>query len=320
MVFAMAFDRGALPRVAWMMLLIVACGPAVKPPLPPPEPEPIAKVGRTPVHVSGRQILVGEMCPQGAGGRPAVASLVMRTVQWTDNPGEVASAVERGSVARFLVLGADGKMAGFFDTLGLVDIAPSQSVASGTYAGASPCSAAAAANPQPGGAAVGTRADDPRCTAATGGCGLAIGELSHPDEPPETPSYATGGACLAGDELAVDIDGDGKVESFPIAEMLDGIRGPASEWSAAPTAAAACTPRFQLYDIKLLPRPEGGKPVSAKGTVTVDLLGVLDLDGDGRKELVLALRFPSVRSIVVYSAVDSPLRLSLVGEAVSFPR
>jgi hypothetical protein len=319
MVFAMAFDRGALPRVAWM-LLITACGPAVKPPSPPAEPEPIAKAGRTPVHVAGRQIVVGEMCPQGAGGRPAVAPLVMRTVQWTDNVGEVASAVERGSVPRFLVLGVDGKMAGLFDTLGLVDIAPNQSVASGTYVGAPPCSSASAVNPQPGAGPVGMRADDPRCSAATGGCGLAIGEISHPDEPLDTPSYAIGGACVSGDELAVDIDGDGKVESFPIAEMLDGIRGPASDWSAAPTAAAACTPRFQLYDIKLPPRPEGGKPVSAKGTVTVDLLGVLDLDGDGRKELVLAVRFPSVRSIVVYSAIESPLRLALVGEAVSFPR
>jgi hypothetical protein len=315
----MAFDRGGLPRVA-CMLLITSCGPAVKPPSPPADPEPIGKVGHTPINVSGRQVLVGEMCPQGAGGRPAVAPLVMRTVQWTDNVAEVASAVERGSAPRFLVFGVDGKMAGLFDTLGLVDIAPNQAVASGTYAGAPPCSVAAAPKAQPGAGPVGIRADDPRCAAATGGCGLAVSEISHPGEPLDTPSYATGGACLSGDELAVDIDGDGNVESFPIAEVLDGIRGPVSEWSAAPTAAAACTPHFQLYDIKLSPQPEGGKPVSAKGTVIVDLLGVVDLDGDGRKELVVGLRFPTVRSIAVYSAVESPLRLSLVGEAVSFPR
>jgi len=35
---------------------------------------------------------------------------------------------------------------------------------------------------------------------------------------------------------------------------------------------------------------------------------------------VLALKFPTVRSVVVYSALESPLRLSLVGEGVSFPR
>jgi hypothetical protein len=307
----MPFDRGALPRVAWLAL-ISACGPAVKPPSPPAEPEPIGKVGPTQVHAGGREVVVGEMCPQGAGGRPAVAPLVMRTVQWTDNAGEVSATVERGSVPRWVVFGTDGKRAGFFDTLGLVDIAPNQSVASGTYAGSSPCSYSTGALSQ--------RADDPKCIAATGGCGLAVGELAHPDEPPDDVELATTGACLSGDELAVDIDGDGRVESFPLADVLDGIRGPAAEWSAAPTAAAACKPQFQLYDVKLVPAAEAGKPADAKGTVMLDVLGAVDLDGDGRKELVLALRFPTVRSIVVYSAVETPLRLSLVGEAVSFQR
>jgi hypothetical protein len=320
MVSSMAYDRGGLPRVAWLALFLVigACGPVVKPPSPPPEPGPIGKVGPTPIRGGGRQVMVGEMCPQGAAGRPAVAPLVMRSVQWTDNAGEVAAAVERGSVPRFVVLGVDGKLAGMFDTLGLVDIAPNQSVASGTYAGASPCTYAAAA--KAGSGPVATRGEDPKCGQATGGCGLAIGELSHPDEPPETSTYATGGACLSGDELAVDIDGDGRLEQFPLATVLDGIRGPAAEWSAAPTANATCTPAFHLYDVKLVPEAEAGKPSDAKGTVVLDVLGVVDLDGDGRKELVLALKFPTVRSIVVYSAIESPLRLTLVGEAVSFSR
>jgi hypothetical protein len=51
-----------------------------------------------------------------------------------------------------------------------------------------------------------------------------------------------------------------------------------------------------------------------------DLLGVVDLDGDGRQELVIALRFPTVRTVVVYSAGQSPQRLELVGEAQSFQR
>jgi hypothetical protein len=46
----------------------------------------------------------------------------------------------------------------------------------------------------------------------------------------------------------------------------------------------------------------------------MDLLGVLDLDGDGRKELVIALRFATVRSIVVYTATQSAERLELAGE------
>jgi hypothetical protein len=317
MLFAMSKDRGALPRVAWLAT-IVACGPAVKPPSPPSEPEPIGKVGPTPTRAVGRQIVVGEMCPQGAGGRPAVAPLIMRTVQWTDNAAEVAATVERGSVPRFVVLGVDGKMAGVFDTLGLVDIAPNQAVASGTYAGASPCTYASAVDAKA--RSVSMRAEDPKCGPATGGCGVAIGEIENPGEPPEVNSFASGGACLAGDQLAVDIDGDGKPESFPIAEVLDGIRGPAAEWSASPTASAACAPTFQLYDIHLVQPPEAGKPADTKGTVLLDVLGVVDLDGDGRKELVLALKFPTVRTIVVYTAAETPQRLTLVGEAVSFSR
>ena len=54
--------------------------------------------------------------------------------------------------------------------------------------------------------------------------------------------------------------------------------------------------------------------------VTVDVLGVLDLDGDGRRELILAMRFPTVRSIVVYTATGSAQRLELAGEATGFAK
>jgi hypothetical protein len=265
---------------------------------------------------SGRHVVVGEMCPQGAAGRPAVAPLFVRGVQWSDTPAEVAAAVERGSVPRFVVFGTDGKMAGAFDTLGLLDVGLGQSVASGTYAGASPCTYEAAKQMTPG--QVVTRGEEPRCGPATAGCGLAVAEIVHPDEPPQTPSFATGGACLSGDQLAVDIDGDGRIESFPIVGVLDGIRGPAAEWSASPTATAACTPHFQLYDLKLVAEPDPGKTVDLKSTVLLDVLGVIDLDGDGRKELVLALRFPTVRTIVIYTPSDSAQRLQLAGEATAF--
>ena len=44
------------------------------------------------------------------------------------------------------------------------------------------------------------------------------------------------------------------------------------------------------------------------------------VDGDGRKEVVLSLRFPTVRTIVVYTAPGSAQRLELAGESESFPR
>lgn len=307
---SMPTDPRAAQRVAWLAL-VCGCAP-LRPPAPPPEPGPVARTelprGKVPV---GRQIVVGEMCPQGAGGRPAVAPLMMRTVQWNDTATEVSEVVERGSVPRFVVFGTDGKRAGLFDTVGVADVGMPQAVAAGTYVGASPCTADAGK---------GQRTEDPACGAATNACGLAVGELTRPDDPPTTPEFAMGGACLSGDALAIDIDGDGVIESFPLASLLDGVRGPSQEWSAAPTAGAACTPKFQLFGIKLVRPPEPGKDVDPKSVVGLDVLGVLDLDGDARKELVIALRFATVRTILVYSAVGSPQRLELAAEGTSFPR
>lgn len=316
----MARDHGPLPRVAWafaVLALLGSCGPTVRPDVPFPE-EAVERRERAPALVTrkqGRQIVVGELCPQVAGGRPAVAPLVMRTTQWIDATNEVTGAVERGATPRFAVFGIDGKPAGIFETVGLADITLGHSVAAGTYAGASPCSADAG---------TGKRSDDARCARATGGCGLAVAELARIDDPPSTPAYQIGGACISGDALAVDVDGDGAVEWFPLAGVLDGIRSPAQEWSAHQSAnqgaRPSCAPAFVAYDVKLAAEPERGKPPNPKATVTLDLLGVIDLDGDGRSELVLALRFPTVRTVVVYSAPSSPRRLELAGEAQSFQR
>jgi hypothetical protein len=256
------------------------------------------------------------MCPQGAAGRPAVAPLIMKTLDWSDRADEVAAAIERGSVPRFSVFGTDGKPAGTFDTVGVADVGMDASVGVGSYAGASPCTAAAAG--QPG--AKDSRIEDPACGVATASCGVALGEITRPDDPPETAVFATGGACISGDAIAVDIDGDKVAESFPLAGVLDPVRGPSNEWLAAPTAGAACTPRFSLYDMKLVRPPEPGKPIDTKSIVVLDVLAVVDIDGDGRKELVVAMRFPTVRTVLVYSAKGTSSRLDLVGEGQSFPR
>ena len=309
----MAIDPGKLARVAWFLVLAAfwACGPRVRPDTPFPE-EPTVRRERSPAPLkTGRQVVVGELCLRGAAGRPAVAPLLERTMQWTDTPAELANAVERGSVPRFAGFGVDGKIAGLFDTVGLAEISLGQSVASGTYVGGAPCSSDAGS---------GQRTEDPACTAATNGCGLAVAEMARPGDPPETPAYQVGGACLTGDALAVDIDGDGAVESFPLAGVLDGIRGPAQEWSASQNGKPPCAPKFALYDIRLAPEAEPGKPADARAVVMLDLLGVIDLDGDGRNELVIALRFPTVRTVVVYTASSSPQRLELAGEAQSFQK
>ena len=293
--------------------LIGACGPTVKPASPPPEPGPIARHMKPRTADPSRlRVVVGEMCPQGAGGRPAVAPLVMRRVDWTDNPAEVTATVERGGVPRFFVFGVDGKPAGTFDTLGIVEVGIAQPVATGTYVGASPCTYGGAKSTDP-------RAEDPKCAPATRGCGIAVGEISSPDDPPPKSTFQTGGICVSGNELAVDIDGDGVVESFPISGALDGIRAPAAEWTASPTATATCQPTFHVYGLKLAPEPRPGKPPE-KGMVTIDVLGVIDLDADGRKELILAMRFPTVRTIVVYTPTATAQRLELAGEATGFAK
>lgn len=311
-----ALDRGSLPRVAWLVL--VACAPTLKPAEEPPEAAP-GVVNKLSAAPSGHEVMVGELCPQGAAGRPAVAPLLVHSVGWSANPTDLGEVLERGGVPRFVVYGVDGKLAGAFDTMGVVDVGLPQEVATGAYAGAPPCSYPLAAKAQNDPGTIKTRADEPKCIAATNGCGLAVGPLTRGDSP-EVPNYQTGGACVSGDQLAVDIDGDGRVESFPLAGVLDSIRGPASEWTAAPTATASCTPTFQLYDIKLAAPATGKKPSDPRATVTMDVLGVVDLDGDGRREVVLALRFPTTRSIVVYSASQNAQRLELAGEAAAFPK
>ncbi len=263
-----------------------------------------------------RHVVIGEMCPDGAGGRPAVAPLVMRGIGWTDNAIEVGRAVERGSVPRFAVFGIDGGVAGTFDTLGIVDVGLRQHVATGTYVGSAPCTSAAIAKPTSGPVAL--RTPEPKCDAATRGCGVAVGELINPGDPPHVPRYEIGGACRVADQIVIDVDGDGQVESFPIAGVLDGIRGPAAEWIGTKGAAQACRPSFQLYDIQLPRAADPGKAADKKSAVAFDVLGVLDLDGDGRRDLVLAFKFPTVRSLVVYTSSAAALRLELAGEATSF--
>src|SRR2546423_14666826 len=80
MVLAMSYDRCAALSVA---CFAAACGPKVEPNGPASEPGPIGKVQRATSGSAGRLVVVGGVCPQGAGGRPAVAGLVMPSKgQW----------------------------------------------------------------------------------------------------------------------------------------------------------------------------------------------------------------------------------------------
>lgn len=305
----MRLDRGPRAAVA-PLVLVLACGPAVRPEGPAQEPPPpaIAPPAAAQPPRAGRSVLVGEMCPEAAAGRPGLAPLFLRGVEWSDDPDTVADPIERGTASDFAVLGFDGKRAGVFEVLGAADAGLPQDVASGTYLGASACTAEAG---------VGQRREEPTCGKAVHGCGLAVAEVGHGDEP--APTIEVGGACVAGDLLVVDIDADGRLEAFAVGAFLDGVRAPADEVAAAPESPPTCAPRYAIYGLVLSPGSEAGAAADPRYQVTVDVLGVADLDGDGRRELALALHNPESRSIVLYSATSSATRLERVGESVSWP-
>ena len=132
----------------------------------------------------------------------------------------------------------------------------------------------------------------------------------------EAPDVLVGGACVAGNGVVVDIDGDGTAELFPLTSFLDDSRAPADEITAA-AVAPACTPTFSRYGMALAVDAAVGDP---RHKVTLDVLGVLDVDGDTRVELVIGLRYAERRTIAVYSAIDSPARLTLIGETEPWPK
>ncbi len=298
-------------RVVLALLLLGACGPKVRPDLPEDDDvgvPPPRKQGKTPAP-PGRNVLVGEMCPEGAGGRPAVAPLLVRAVGWTDDADDVTAQLER-YVHSFAVLGLDGKRAGIFEVLGVADVDLPSDVAIGSYAGRSPCAPAS----EEGGAP-----QDKACNQATGGCGLAVASIDRggQSDAGEVPELEVGAACLSGDSLSVDIDGDGAAESFPINQFIDSVRAPAEEVLAAPVVGVACDPTFALYNLVIVPPPEDPDAEDdARYHVTIDILGVADLDGDGRRELAISFRYPTGRTLALYSAIAQAGRLELVGEAV----
>jgi hypothetical protein len=304
-----------LQRIAAAGILALAgCGPTVQPETtepsnvtPPPRPP------TTPTANPGRQWLIGEMCPQGAAGRPGVAPLFLRGVGWSDEPGQVGAPLARGATGPFAVLGVDGKRAGVFSVVGVADVGLAVDVAVGSYAGAGPCVRGDG------------KADDPACVQALAGCGLAIaaiepGQGSFGDSEAIVP--VVGAACVAGDALAVDIDGDGAVETYPLAQLLDPVRAPADELTAAPAAAQACRGSYAQLGIRLTPGVEAGARVEQRFVVDVDVIGVVDVDGDGRRELFLAYRYPEGqgRTIAVYSATSSVARLERVGASEPWQR
>jgi hypothetical protein len=157
---------------------------------------------------------------------------------------------------------------------------------------------------------------DPECKKALDHCGMALAELvragtrdTRPfDEDPEPASFKTGGACLENGKLLVDVDGDGRPEVFSAADFVDNFRAPADEVMSSGSLETDCQRRFAIVGVV-----PAGDPRDWRG---LDLLGVIDLDDDGRPELVLAYHYADRYTWAVYSPRRSAAGLELVAEGV----
>jgi hypothetical protein len=321
------FMKARHPALALASVLALAGVPALAgcgPRMAPFEPG-TGSAGKGPRHASrdaaqaapgaavrpgAREVLVGEMCPGGAAGGPGVLPMFVRAATWSAGAKEVSAPVARRSVRQLSVMAWDGRRAGIFSVAGTANAGLERDVAVGAYAGASPCA---------GPASDSGREMDSACVDAQAHCGLALGVLepgggpgARPfDEEPDPAALPVGGACLAGDHLLVDIDGDAVLEAYPAAAFVDPGRAPADEVMAVPRSAATCEPAFAWRHV--IP------PGHAGDWRGMDLLGVVDIDGDGRRELIMSYHHARRRTWAVYSALSSSGRLDLVGEAAPWP-
>ncbi len=306
-----------LIRPHWALLALLcagaACGPKASPAGPgvnPVETESMRTSSPPSAAPPLREVLVGEMCPSGAAGRPAVMPMFLRRLNWDEEDADVSRPLERRSARQFMVYRWDGSRAGLFAVAGTAEVGLDRKVAVGSYAGDSPCATGLSE----------VKSDDPRCVAAQGGCGVAVAILepaaglhARPfEEDPDPVSLPTSKACAVDGQLLVDIDDDGTAEAFPVDSFLNPVREPAVEVTSVPRGAATCTPRFASRYI--IPP---GDPKHWRG---LDLLAVIDLDGDGRYELLVAYHYSARRTWAIYSATATPERLDFVGEAVPWPR
>ena len=289
--------------------LAAACGPRVDPADPERAGDTATPTGPRPRpdKRGARDVLIGEMCPTAAAGRPGVLPLFLRNVGWQSQSADVTAPLERRSARQFAVLGWDGRRVGVFSVAGAAEVDDGVA-AVGAYAGTSPCEKRS----RPGQA----KELEADCVAAQANCALSVAvlepaggfEARPAEEDPDPVGVDPAGMCVAKGLLLVDVDGDGTSEAFPAQAFLDESRGPADEVGAVNPGAAKCTPTFAARAVV--------PPGDLRDWRGMDVVGVADFDGDGRREIVAVYQYAGRRTWALYSATDFPGRLDLVGEAV----
>lgn len=242
---------------------------------------------------AGPSLLLGWYCPESAAGRPGIEPAIARDPIWTNDRAVLERAIDARRAKRFSVLGYLGQRAGNFAVAGGATSGGTK-LAIGSYLGAGPCDVVDSLGK--------VSSSNAECVRATRGCSLAVGVLeaaggfrARPyEEDPEAAILAQGAACEIGQNLVVDVDGDGKAERFSLSEMFAG-RAP----------------------VELPLQDEGGRTcestfaASLESDFDISRVGVLDLDGDGRSEVV----YRQANELLVYGAPNSPARMELLGRA-----
>lgn len=241
---------------------------------------------------SGPSVLIGWYCPKSAAGRPGVEPVLARDPGWTNDEMVLERAIDARRAKRFSVLGYQGQRAGNLSVAGGAT-SGGVKLAIGSYLGAEPCDVTDS---------LGKSTQDAECVQATQGCSLAVGMLepaggfnSRPyEEDPEAAVLAAGAACEIGENLILDVDGDGTAERFSLSEIFAG-RAPV-ELPLKDEGGRTCETSF-------------ASPVEGDGDIV--RVGVLDLDDDGRPEVL----YRQGSELLVYGAPNSPARMELLGRA-----
>ena len=128
-------------------------------------------------------------------------------------------------------------------------------------------------------------------------------------EDPDPADPAEGTACVVDGKLLVDIDGDGYDEAYPTSAFVTVARAPAEEVVAVARGTSHC----QVRQFALRGVVPAADPRDWRG---LDVVGVADFDGDGRREIVAVYQYQGRRTWALFSASESVARLDRVGEAV----
>lgn len=286
------------------LMIAGGCGPRPRRPGEPPvvtgaviPPAPL------PSEVPKEGAVAGLLCADAAAGGMVVTPVAVAAGGWS-----VAGEVGLGSAVRqFSIYGWSGRRMGAFSVAGAGAVGKRQ-VAIGSYAGSPPCTEPRQAGQAPEKVAA--------CTAALGECALAVADLEPGGGPGARPygelrdpvAHETGGACIAGHHLVIDLDGPGGegAKGFSLRGLGRAGPPPVELLAMPPAKAARCTPAFAVAK------------VAVAGATVVDVLGVIDIDRDGRFEVVMGYRHGEASRpdrVVIYSATETTMRLDRVATA-----